>query len=83
MDNFLRVSIPYNYELNPEKVDHKLNTTQIKILALLKQDSSLTVIQLSEKLSLSQQCIKKNEKILKDLGYVERVSSKKQAIGKY
>ncbi|MBQ8657676.1 MAG: winged helix-turn-helix transcriptional regulator [Clostridia bacterium] len=69
--------------MNPEKVDHKLNTTQIKILALLKQDSSLTVIQLSEKLSLSQQCIKKNEKILKDLGYVERVSSKKQAIGKY
>lgn len=57
------------------KVDQKLNGTQSKILAIIKNNPNVLLNYICEELKLSIQAIKKKIKFLKDNHYIERVGS--------
>ena len=59
-----------------------LNATQLKLVDLLKEDSSLTINQLAIQLELSEPAIKKNLKFLKESNILTRVGSDKKGYWK-
>ena len=88
LDNFIRVSIPYNIQLNKkvtdkvtDKVAHKvadnINPTQQKIIQLINSNSNITIEVIAEELKLNDSGVRKNIKILKEFGLLERVGSTK------
>ena len=81
-DNFITVTIPFNYEGADTFVYDAaaLNATQVKIIALLKKDSTLTINQLANKLNLSEPAIKKNLKFLKEYNMIVREGSDKKGM---
>ncbi len=65
-----------NIETNPDKTD-LLNTTQKRIVSLLKVNSKLSAESLAEKLGLSSRSVEYNIKKIKDLGILVRRGSYK------
>ena len=71
--NFVRTS-----EEHRRKSDEiQLNTTQKRIIEILKEDSYLTAKDLSDKIGIAQRNIEKNIKVLKDDGRLIRCGSAK------
>lgn len=54
------------------------NSTQEKILELMKENSNITQVEMSEKLGITRDAISYNIKYLKDNGIIDRVGSKKR-----
>ncbi len=79
--NRITVIIPFNNINNVEKkqdeVNIRINDTQQKILSEIRNNPNVTIYLLVLKLGLSEPTIKKNLKILKNKGLIERVGSTK------
>lgn len=58
-------------------INGRLNSTQTKIIKLLKDNSQHTIDSLSESVGVQHRAIEKNLKVLKDKGYIERVGTRK------
>lgn len=54
-----------------------LNSTQASIVAFMRDNPNVTMGQLAKKIGLSESGIKKNIRILKDLGIIERIGADK------
>lgn len=54
-----------------------LNSTQASIIAFMRDNPNVTMGQLAKKIGLSESGIKKNIRILKDLGIIERIGADK------
>lgn len=54
------------------------NSTQEKILELIRLDSYITQVEIAEKLGLTRDTISYNIKYLKDNGIIERIGSTKK-----
>ena len=70
-----------NIEINL-KSNIKLNSTEERILNLIKRKKHITQAELSKLLSLSENCIYKNLKTLKAKGIIERMGSNKNGYWK-
>lgn len=55
----------------------KLNSTEEKILNLINREKYITQAELSKLLGLSENCIYKNLRVLKEKGIIERIGSNK------
>ena len=56
---------------------NSLNSTQASIIAFMRDNPNVTMGQLAKKIGLSESGIKKNIRILKDLGIIERIGADK------
>lgn len=61
----------------PDKMSYKISDTQYKILREMLNNKCITTSMLMEILKISERAIRKNIKILKDKGLIERVGSNK------
>lgn len=59
------------------KVFNNLNATQESIIACMRDNPNVTIGQLAKKIGLSESGIKKNIRILKNMGIIERVGADK------
>lgn len=64
-------------ETTIETTIEKLNNTQMKIIELIRQNPSITLIQIANKLNLSREGIRYNINILKAKNIVSREGSTK------
>ena len=85
MDNFLRVSFkyrenPFEYdqENNQENYQKQLNETQDKIIALIKQNPSITQKEMARMLDISREKIKYHIAVLKENNIIIREGSTKK-----
>lgn len=63
----------WSSEKSSEKMSEKMSgKTPDQIIALLKEDNSLTIAVLAEKIGLSTRAVEKNLKKLQDSGHLKR-----------
>lgn len=60
-----------------DTVSDTVNETQLKIIGIIRNDSSVTVKELAIELGINERNVKRNMKILKDKGLLKRVGSPK------
>lgn len=60
----------------------EINGTLNDTLKLLKENPKITQKEISNKLKASERTIKRNIKVLKDNGYIERIGAKKNGYWK-
>ena len=74
-ENFIRMSFPA--EKVVEKVVEKISENQMKIVELMNQDSSISALQISKEIGISQRKTQENIAKLKELEVIERIGSAK------
>lgn len=83
--NFIKVDIPYNENNLSKKekpVEYDLNSTELQILSMIKNNESITQEEMADKMNLNRVSITKNVKKLKEKGLVVREGSNKSGIWK-
>lgn len=76
LDNFLRVTIPFNYKIEKTTQETTQETSE-KIIRLLKANPHLTRTELSLKLNITEDGVKYNLNKLKNNGRIKRQGSTK------
>ena len=74
-ENFIRMSFPA--EKVVEKVVEKISENQMKIVELMNQDSSISALQISKEIGISQRKTQENIAKLKELEVIERIGPAK------
>lgn len=85
--NYIRCTIPFNQEV-VDQIDNKnvgsnvglnvgLNKTEKKVIELLIENSSLTSIELAEKIGVTKRTIERTFKSLQEKKMIERIGSKR------
>lgn len=70
--------VPINVPVNvPVKVPVKLTETQNKVLHLIKDNPSITHLEISKRLSISEKTAKRTTKVLRELRLIKREGSDK------
>ncbi|MCL2204332.1 MAG: HTH domain-containing protein [Defluviitaleaceae bacterium] len=64
-------------DLLNDPIKDLLNSTQQELVSILAKSPHLTIKELADKLQINERNARKNIKVLKDMGIVERVGSKK------
>ncbi|MCH5172482.1 MAG: putative DNA binding domain-containing protein [Erysipelotrichales bacterium] len=90
--NRVTVTIPFNkisvnnFEMAPDKVSDKvsfkMNKSQKSIMSLIRDNPNITINQIMIHTGLSEPGVKKNLKLLKDKGYIERIGANKNGYWK-
>ena len=78
-NNYIRCTILFNQEVI-DQIDNKnvgLNKTEKKVIELLIENTSLTSIELSEKIGVTKRTIERTFKSLQEKKMIERVGSKR------
>lgn len=82
-NNYIRCTIPFNQEVI-DQIDNKnvglnvgLNKTEKKVIELLIEDQSLTSIELSERIGVTNRTIERTFKSLQEKKMLERIGSKR------
>ena len=60
-----------------DMVKDTVNDTQYRILELLADNPRITAIVISAKIGINERSVRKNIKVLKDAGLIERIGSAK------
>ena len=76
MDGDFRVNF-YRKGYTDKNVGVKLNSTQKKILDLIKNNPTITLDSIARKLAVHKRTIERNIKTLKDKGVIDRIGSDK------
>lgn len=77
LDNFLRVTIPFNYKMEETTTQKTTQKTEEKLIELLKSNPYLTRMELSKELGITEDGVKYHLNKLKKNNIIKKIGSDK------